>query len=77
MSSNNFNNNNLVQTSLNDAYNFNTFSDFIQKQITTTRFSLQCIVCLSNKTISLVGDGSFRQCSSCNKQFKSLLISNK
>jgi hypothetical protein len=81
---------NLVQTSLDDAYKFETFSSFINNNINTNNntnnnknniqptqrlyFSPQCIFCSSNNSISLINDGSFRQCQSCNKQFKSLLI---
>jgi len=74
MSNSNVFTNNLAQTSLNDAYKFNTFSDFIQKQA-ITNFSPTCIFCSSNNTLSLTKDaGSFRQCNICKKQFKALLI---
>ena len=80
---------NLVQTSLDDAYKFETFSTFINNNINTNTntntntnnnsiqrfyFSPQCIFCSSNNSVSLIIDGSFRQCQNCNKQFKSLLI---
>ena len=74
MSNSNMFPNNLAQTSINDAYQFNTFSDFIQTQSTSTRFSPHCIFCSSNHTIALINDGSFRQCKMCNKQFKASLI---
>ena len=68
-------NNNLVQTSLNDAYNFQTFSSYIINNGLKTNFSPVCIFCSSNQTIALTNDGgSFRQCKSCNKQFKATLI---
>ena len=74
MSNSNMFTNNLVQTSLNDAYKFNTFSEFIQKQA-MSNFSPICVFCSSNNTISLTNDGgSFRQCNTCRKQFKSLLL---
>lgn len=82
MSNSNTFNNNLVQTSINDAYNFHSFSTYINNNINSinsnlqqqTRFSPHCIFCSSNNTISLINDGSFRQCKSCNKQFKSQFI---
>lgn len=70
MSNSNMFTNNLVQTSLNDAYKFSTFSDFIKQQ-SFTHFSPICIFCSSNNTIALTNDGgSFRQCNTCKKQFK-------
>ena len=66
---NNFNfNNGLNQTGLNDAYKFNTFSDFINNNKTT--FSPICIFCSSRESIPIVRDGSFRQCTKCKRQFK-------
>ena len=85
---------NLVQTSLDDAYKFETFSPFINNNINTNTntntntyinknninprqhltFSPQCIFCSSTNSISLINDGSFRQCQNCNKQFKALFI---
>jgi hypothetical protein len=74
MSNSNVFTNNLAQTSLNDAYKFNTFSEFIQKQA-TAHFSPTCIFCSSNNTLSLTNDGgSFKQCNTCKKQFKALLM---
>lgn len=74
MSNSNMFTNNLAQTSINDAYKFSTFSEFIQKQTMST-FSPICIFCSSNNTIALTNDGgSFRQCNTCRKQFKSLLL---
>lgn len=74
MSNSNTFNNNLVQTSINDAYNFHSFSTYINNNINNnlqqTRFSPNCIFCSSNSSVSLINDGSFRQCKSCNKQFK-------
>jgi len=65
---------NLVQTSLNDAYKFTTFSDFIQKK-SSVNFSPICIFCSYNISSPLTNDGSFRQCSKCKKQFKASLSS--
>ena len=39
-----------------------------------TMFSPRCIFCSSNNSISLINDGSFRQCRTCNKQFKALFM---
>ena len=75
MSNNNTSNNtNLVQTSLNDAYYFSSFSAYINNNGLKPIFSPKCIFCTSNNSIPLVNDGSFRQCNSCKKQFKSLLV---
>ena len=75
MNSNNFNyfSNNLVQTPINDAYKYQTHSEFI-KQMKVPRFSPQCIFCSSSKTDSLTSDGSFRRCASCKKDFKAMII---
>ena len=72
--SNTFNNSNFQQTPLNDAYQFNTFSQYINKGGLQTRFSPVCIFCSSNDSTPLINDGgSFRQCNRCKKQFKSRL----
>lgn len=71
--SNLFNESNFQQTPLNDAYQFNTFSQYISNGGLKTKFSLKCVFCSSIETISLIKDGSFRQCKKCNKQFKSRL----
>jgi hypothetical protein len=67
-STNNFNGG-LNQTSLNNAYQFDTHSEFI-KQMQIPTFSPNCIFCSFQDTISLNQEGSFRQCRNCNKQFK-------
>jgi uncharacterized CHY-type Zn-finger protein len=59
----------LNQTSLQNAYQFNTHSEFIQ-QMKMPTFSPECIFCSCPDTISLNQEGSFRQCRKCNKQFK-------
>lgn len=74
MSNSNIFNNNLVQTSLDDAYKFHTFSGYINNNGLQTRFSSKCIFCPCDISTSLISDGSFRQCNSCKKQFKSKLI---
>jgi hypothetical protein len=66
----NFGINNLVQTNLNDAYKFQTHSDFI-KNMKMPTFSPICIFCSSKESKPLMNDGgSFRQCLKCNKQFR-------
>ena len=75
--SNIFTNNNFQQTPLNDAYNFNTFSPYIMNGGLNNRFSPICIFCSSNNTMNLVNDGSFKQCNSCRKQFKSNISNNQ
>jgi len=72
--SNIFNGGKFQQTPINDAYNFNTFSQYIANGGLNTRFSPVCIFCSSNESTSLTNDGSFRQCKRCKKQFKSKLI---
>jgi hypothetical protein len=74
--SNIFTNNNFQQTTLNDAYKFNTFSPYIMNGGLNNRFSPICIFCSSNNTINLVNDGSFKQCNSCRKQFKACMSNN-
>ena len=69
MSFSNIFNNNLVETPVNTAYQFNTHSEFIKKMKVPT-FSPVCIFCSNSESISLNQDGSFKQCKKCNKQFK-------
>ena len=75
MNSGNFNlmNNNLVQTPINDAYKYQTHSEFI-KQMKPPAFSQTCVFCSSLKTDSLTNDGSFRRCASCRKDFKAIIM---
>lgn len=75
--SNTFNNGNFQQTPINDAYQFTSFSQYINGGGLITRFSPKCIFCSSNESIPLSNDGgSFRQCTRCKKQFKALLLRN-
>ena len=67
----------LSQTSLNSAYQFNSFSSYIVNGGLNSRFSPICIFCCSNNTINLINYGSFKQCNSCRKQFKANLSSNQ
>lgn len=71
MSSSNVFNGDLVQTNLDDAYQFNTFSPYIVNGGLNSRFSPICVFCSSNNTRNLIQDGSFKQCNNCKKQFKS------
>jgi hypothetical protein len=68
--SKNFLNTNLVQTNINDAYKYETHSEFM-KNMKMPNYSSICIYCSSNESKSLMNDGgSFRQCLKCNKQFR-------
>lgn len=73
MSNPNMFNNNVKQTLINEAYHFESFSDYINNKGLKTKFSLMCIFCSAIKTIPLISDGSFRQCGICKKQFKARL----
>jgi hypothetical protein len=64
----------LMQTPLGSAYQFQTFSDYIVNNGLGATFSCKCIFCSSNDTKNLVGDGSFKQCNRCKKQFKAAYI---
>ena len=72
--SNMFTNSIFPQTELQDAYQFNTFSQYINNNGLATKFSPNCIFCSSNDTRILLNDGSFRQCNKCKKQFKSKIV---
>lgn len=65
----------LVQTPIQDAYQYHTHSQFI-KEMQVPVFSLSCIFCSSCESVSLNQEGSFRQCSNCKKQFKAQIKSN-
>lgn len=77
MSNSNIFNNNFQQTSLNDAYKFNTFSPYIMNGGLNNRFSPICIFCCSDNTTNLTNDSSFKHCNSCRKQFKANLSHNQ
>ena len=66
---------NLVLTTINDGYQYNTYSEFI-KQMKVPVFSQKCIFCSNLKSDSLTSDGSFRHCGRCKKDFKAI-IENK
>jgi hypothetical protein len=79
-------NSNIPQTSLDSAYQFSTFSSFINNNINptsqntinqtySTKFSPICIFCSSKDSNPLSRDGgSLRQCNNCKKQFKAVII---
>ena len=72
--SNMFNNSNFQQTPITDAYQFSSFSSYINNGGLRTRFSPICIFCSSKESSALTNDGgSFRQCNRCKKQFKARL----
>ena len=71
-----FSNQDLPQTYIDSAYQFTSFSPYIMNGGLNRYFSPICIFCSSNNTINLVSDGSFKQCNSCRKQFKSQLTNN-
>jgi len=77
MSNPNMFNGELQQTSINTAYQFNSFSPYIINGGLNSRFSSICIFCSSNNTMNLINDGSFKQCNSCRKQFKARLANNQ
>lgn len=76
MSNPNIFNGNLAETNINTAYRFSSFSPYIINGGLNSRFSPNCIFCLSNNTINLVNDGSFKQCNNCKKQFKANLLNS-
>ena len=73
MSNPNMFNNNLQQTNVNDAYRFQSFSNYINNNGLQTKFSPVCIFCSEKESLSLISDGSFRQCKRCKKQFRARL----
>ena len=73
MSNPNMFNGDLQQTTINDAYQFTSFSTYINSNGLQTKFSPICVFCSCPETTTLTNDGSFRQCKKCNKQFKSRL----
>ena len=77
MSNPNMFNGDLAQTNLDAAYQFNSFSPYIMNGGLNSRFSPICIFCSSNNTMNLINDGSFKQCNSCRRQFKSVLSNNQ
>ena len=72
--SNIFDNRTFQQTPLKEAYNFNSFSEYIRNGNLKSNFSPKCIFCSSNNSTSLINDGSFRQCNKCKKQFKAFIL---
>ena len=72
--SNTFNNSNFQQTPINDAYQFSSFSQYINTGCLKSNFSPVCIFCSSKESTALTNDGSFRQCNRCKKHFKAILL---
>lgn len=70
MSNHSLFNNPLKETNINEAYKFQSFSDYIQKGGLQSTFSPICIFCSSNNTQNLMSDGSLKQCNHCRKQFR-------
>ena len=70
MSNPNMFNNNLQQTNINDAYRFQSFSDYINNNGLQTKFSPVCIFCSEKESLSLISDGSFRECKRCKKHIR-------
>lgn len=70
--SNVFEHGNFQQTPLNVAYQFQSFSSYINNNGLHGRFSSKCVFCPSPNSVALLSDGSFRQCGSCKKQFKAI-----
>ena len=77
MSNPNTFNKELQQTSIDSAYQFSSFSPYIMNGGLNRSFSQTCIFCSSKNTMNLMNDGSFKQCKTCNKQFKPSLINNQ
>lgn len=65
-----FNEDKLKSTSLDNAYQFTSFSSYIMNGGLVSKFSPLCTFCSSNNTSNLSNDGSFKHCNSCRKQFK-------
>lgn len=63
--------NKLSETSIDDAYKHQTYSQYLNSNaFIQSSLSSTCIFCSHNETKSLVNDGSFRYCNKCKKQFK-------
>ena len=75
MSSSNTFTRDLTQTPLNDAYKYQSFSNYINNMKLPTYSSI-CIFCSSKETTLLMDDGSFRKCNGCNRQFKAVILHN-
>jgi hypothetical protein len=64
----------LPQTTIKDAYFYQTFSPYVATQpIFQPKYSSMCVFCSHNETKALMNDGSFRQCNRCNKQFRATI----
>lgn len=70
MSRPNMFNGNLAETDINSAYQFHSFSQYINSGGLRSQFSPKCIFCSSSNTVNLMTDGSLKHCNQCKKQFK-------
>jgi hypothetical protein len=59
------------QTPVNSAFDFNST---IKPNQVLSSYSKICIYCNNQESVALSSDGSFRQCLSCRKHFKSQII---
>ena len=60
--------------SLNEAYQFSTFSNFLN-QSSAPQYNPKCIYCLHPNSIPLMNDGgSLRRCDKCKREFKAEII---
>lgn len=72
--SNNFTKN-IHETNINNAYQYQTFSNYVtDNNILNPKYSHKCIFCSNTTSTSLTQDGSFRQCCRCKKQFRGVII---
>ena len=76
MKANNYiNNTNIMQTPIEQAYQYETHSDFIKTTTKKVQFSPICIFCSHLESVALLNDGgSFRRCQRCRKDFKAKII---
>ena len=78
MSNSNMFNQGLAETPLDSAYQFSSFSPYIQSGGLNSRFSPICIFCSSNNTLPVSNDGgSVRHCNTCRKTFKAVFAGQK
>ena len=59
------------QTPINNAFDFNST---IKPTQVLSLYSKTCIYCRNEESVSLLSDGSFRQCLNCRKHFKAPII---
>ena len=61
------------QTNINEAYQYQTHSQFIMNS-KAPRIMANCIFCSCPHSVALTQDGTFRQCQNCKKQFKAKIM---